>query len=149
MPGRRGWRDEDHNAGPGRNDEKAGRHVEERGEEAYRSERGASGDASYGHRGNYEQVLMRQDEHGRSPKEEYNRSDERIRADERIREDLCARISECTELDASDVEVKVQDGEVILSGTVPERRFKHRIEEIAGRISGVIDVRNEIRLQHA
>ncbi|KYF93494.1 hypothetical protein BE17_33470 [Sorangium cellulosum] len=42
--------------------------------------------------------------------------------------------------------MKVQNGEVILSGTVRERRFKHQLESLAERISGVNDVRNEIRM---
>ncbi|WP_437555519.1 BON domain-containing protein [Sorangium sp. So ce367] len=63
-----------------------------------------------------------------------------------MREDICDQISDQPDLDASDVEVKVQSGEVILSGTVRERRFKHQLEALAERISGVVDVRNEIRL---
>ncbi|KYF72781.1 hypothetical protein BE15_02725 [Sorangium cellulosum] len=42
--------------------------------------------------------------------------------------------------------MKVQNGEVVLSGTVRDRRFKHQLEALAERISGVTDVRNEIRL---
>ncbi|KYG04519.1 hypothetical protein BE21_03955 [Sorangium cellulosum] len=68
------------------------------------------------------------------------------RSDERIREDICDHISDHPDLDASDVEVKVQNGEVVLTGTVRERRFKHQLETLAERISGVTDVRNEIRL---
>ncbi|WP_267898812.1 BON domain-containing protein [Sorangium cellulosum] len=64
-----------------------------------------------------------------------------------MREDICDQISDHPDLDASEVEVKVQNGEVILSGTVRERRFKHQLEVLAERISGVTDVRNEIRLQ--
>ncbi|WP_437684123.1 BON domain-containing protein [Sorangium sp. So ce131] len=56
-------------------------------------------------------------------------------------------MSDHPDLDASEVEVKVQNGEVILSGTVRERRFKHQLEVLAERISGVNEVRNEIRLQ--
>ncbi|WP_437667503.1 BON domain-containing protein [Sorangium sp. So ce1182] len=63
-----------------------------------------------------------------------------------MREDICDQISEHPDLDASDVEVKVQNGEVVLSGTVRERRFKHQLESLAERISGVTDVRNEIRM---
>ncbi|WP_438021560.1 BON domain-containing protein [Sorangium sp. So ce315] len=55
-------------------------------------------------------------------------------------------MSDHPDLDASDVEVKVQSGEVILTGTVRERRFKHELEALAERVSGVTDVRNEIRL---
>ncbi|WP_437628092.1 BON domain-containing protein [Sorangium sp. So ce1151] len=63
-----------------------------------------------------------------------------------MREDICDHISEHPDLDASDVEVKVQNGEVVLSGTVRERRFKHQLESLAERISGVTDVRNDIRM---
>ncbi|MGK3987285.1 BON domain-containing protein [Sorangium sp. So ce136] len=63
-----------------------------------------------------------------------------------MREDICDQISEHPDLDASDVEVRVQNGEVILSGTVRERRFKHQLESLAERISGVTDVRNDIRM---
>ncbi|MGK3992360.1 BON domain-containing protein [Sorangium sp. So ce1024] len=63
-----------------------------------------------------------------------------------MREDLCDQISDHPDLDASDVEVKVQGGEVILTGTVRERRFKHELEALAERISGVTEVRNDIRL---
>ncbi|WP_437962160.1 BON domain-containing protein [Sorangium sp. So ce119] len=63
-----------------------------------------------------------------------------------MREDICDQISDHPDLDASDVEVKVQNGEVILSGTVRDRRFKHQLETLAERVSGVSDVRNEIRL---
>ncbi|WP_437283667.1 BON domain-containing protein [Sorangium sp. So ce375] len=63
-----------------------------------------------------------------------------------MREDICDQISDQPDLDAGDVEVKVQNGEVILSGTVRERRFKHQLEALAERVSGVTDVRNEIRL---
>ena len=69
------------------------------------------------------------------------------RSDERIREDLCDRLSDHHEVDSSDVEVKVQSGEVILSGHVTERRHKHLIEQLAESISGVQDVRNEIRVK--
>ncbi|WP_437738866.1 BON domain-containing protein [Sorangium sp. So ce1335] len=55
-------------------------------------------------------------------------------------------MSDHPDLDASDVEVKVQSGEVVLSGTVRERRFKHQLEALAERVSGVTEVRNEIRL---
>lgn len=69
------------------------------------------------------------------------------RSDERIREDLCDRLSDRHDVDSSDIEVKVQNGEVILSGTVRERYLKHTIEQIAEAISGVQDVKNEIRVK--
>ena len=69
------------------------------------------------------------------------------RSDERIREDVCDRLSEHPIIDSSDVEIKVQNGEVTLTGTVTERRHKHLIEQVAEAISGVQDVTNQIRVK--
>src|SRR5690625_3385461 len=49
-------------------------------------------------------------------------------------------------VDASDVEVKVDGGEVTLSGTVASRRMKRRAEDIADGIRGVHDVHNQLRV---
>lgn len=69
------------------------------------------------------------------------------RSDERIREDVCERIAMHGWIDASDVDIKVQNGEVILSGTVPERWHKRMLEDIAEDLHGVDDVRNELRVK--
>ncbi|WP_197041552.1 CBS domain-containing protein [Chondromyces apiculatus] len=69
------------------------------------------------------------------------------RSDDRIREELCDKLSDHPVVDSSDVEVKVQGGEVTLTGTVTERRHKHLIEQLAEAISGVTDVRNEVRVK--
>lgn len=52
-------------------------------------------------------------------------------------------------LDASDIEVKVQDGEVILAGTTSDRHMKRLAEDIAERVPGVKEVQNQIRLSKA
>ena len=49
-------------------------------------------------------------------------------------------------MDAHDVEVKVQDGEVTLTGTVPSRAERWRLEEVADGAFGVTDVRNDVRV---
>jgi osmotically-inducible protein OsmY len=67
------------------------------------------------------------------------------RSDERIREDVCERLMQ-SGVDASDVTVSVRDGKVILEGSVPERRMKHRIEDIAEQCFGVSDVDNNVRV---
>lgn len=68
------------------------------------------------------------------------------RSDQRILEEVCDRLTEDHEVDASDIDVKVESGEVTLEGTVPERRLKWLAEEIASRCSGVVDVHNHLRV---
>lgn len=68
------------------------------------------------------------------------------RSDERIREDICEHLMHEHELDASDVSVDVHEGTVTLSGTVQARWMKHRLEDVADGCSGVVDVRNEVRV---
>jgi osmotically-inducible protein OsmY len=68
-----------------------------------------------------------------------------VRSDDRIREDICDRLSDDDEVDASDVTVNVKEGVVTLAGTVPDRRTKHRAEDIADSTSGVRDVDNKLR----
>lgn len=75
---------------------------------------------------------------GRSPRG-YSRSDERIL------DDVAERLTEHGDLDASDVEVRVESGEVILAGTVEDRRAKRLAEDLAASVRGVRDVRNELR----
>jgi hypothetical protein len=67
------------------------------------------------------------------------------RSDERIREDVCERLMQA-DVDASDVTVNVSGGKVMLEGTVPERRMKHRIEDITEQCFGVTDVDNNLRV---
>ena len=50
------------------------------------------------------------------------------------------------EIDASEIEVTVESGEVTLTGTVDNRRIKHLVEDIAEGISGVKDVNNQLRV---
>lgn len=69
------------------------------------------------------------------------------RSDERIREDISEQLMRHHYIDASEVEVEVQNGEVTLKGTVNERRMKHEIEDLVDDVSGVRDVTNNIRVQ--
>ena len=55
-------------------------------------------------------------------------------------------LSQDSELDPSEIEVKVHNGIVTLTGTVSDRQFKRMAEDLAERCSGVKDVRNEIRM---
>jgi hypothetical protein len=69
------------------------------------------------------------------------------RSSDRIREDVCEWLTEDDEVDASDLEVEVERGIVILSGSVPDRQQKRRAEDIAERARGVRDVRNQIEIE--
>jgi BON domain len=68
------------------------------------------------------------------------------RSDDRIREDICEHLMDIGDIDASDVEVHVRDATVVLEGTVPERRQKFDIEDIAAATLGVTDVENHLRV---
>ena len=69
------------------------------------------------------------------------------RADQRICDDVCDRLADDPHLDASEIEVRVENGEVILEGKVPDRDAKYQAEWLAESISGVSDVRNLLRAQ--
>jgi hypothetical protein len=69
------------------------------------------------------------------------------RSDERIRDDVNDRLSDDEHLDASDIDVTVQDAVVVLSGTVNDRWDKRRAESIAENVSGVSNVENRIRIK--
>jgi len=66
--------------------------------------------------------------------------------DERIVDDVCSHLSDDRYVDASDIEVVVHEGEVILTGTVTDRRQRDRALRIAESVRGVIDVIGRIRV---
>ena len=68
------------------------------------------------------------------------------RSDERIREDVSDKLMEHPDLDASDIEVQVSQGEVTLTGTVDSRWAKRLAEDIAESCTGVRDVMNQLRV---
>jgi hypothetical protein len=67
------------------------------------------------------------------------------RQDERIREDVCQWMSDDPRLDARDIEVRVQEGDVILEGRVGHRGARRLAEDIAAAVPGVRDVVNRLR----
>ncbi|HKU37134.1 MAG TPA: BON domain-containing protein, partial [Polyangiales bacterium] len=69
------------------------------------------------------------------------------RSDDRIREDVCDRLSQSWDLDASEVEVTVSNGEVTLTGTINDRDQKFRAESIADAVGGVNEVHNQLRVR--
>ena len=61
-------------------------------------------------------------------------------------EDVCERLTFDERVDASEIEVKVDQHEVILSGTVTTREEKRRAEDLAESIPGVRNVENRIKV---
>jgi hypothetical protein len=72
-----------------------------------------------------------------------------IRPDDRIQEDVCERLTHDPEIDAGEIEVGVLNGEVTLSGTVPDRTTKHAAEDVVYGVSGVKEVDNCLRVKQA
>jgi osmotically-inducible protein OsmY len=68
------------------------------------------------------------------------------RSDERIREDVNDRLRDDPYLDATNIEVSVDDRVVTLTGTVDDREDKRRAEYLAESVSGVTDVINQLRV---
>jgi len=69
------------------------------------------------------------------------------RSDERIHEEVCERLTQHGQLDARDIEVKVERGEVTLSGTVDSRQAKRTAEDSLDSVAGVREVHNQLRIQ--
>ncbi len=69
------------------------------------------------------------------------------RSDERIYDEVCMLMTRHGQLDASDVNVEVHNGEVTLTGTVPDRPSKRLAEDISDSVYGVRDVNNQLKLR--
>lgn len=76
---------------------------------------------------------------GKGPKN-YNRSIERIK------EDASDRLMDDSLIDASNIDLDVKDGELILSGTVDTKFEKKRAENLVENVSGVRNVQNNLRV---
>jgi hypothetical protein len=68
------------------------------------------------------------------------------RSDERIREEVCESLMRHPGIDASGFEVTVKDGIVTLQGFVPDRWMKRASEWVIDEVSGVRDIRNELKI---
>jgi osmotically-inducible protein OsmY len=69
------------------------------------------------------------------------------RSDDRIREDIHDRLTDDWMLDATNITVTINGGEVTLDGTVNSREDKRRAEDLADNVSGVRHVQNNLRVQ--
>jgi hypothetical protein len=68
------------------------------------------------------------------------------RSSDKIIEDVCERLTQHGRVDASDIQVTADDGEVTLEGTVSSRREKRMAEDIAENVRGVRDVHNRLQI---
>jgi osmotically-inducible protein OsmY len=68
------------------------------------------------------------------------------RPDARITEDVCDRLADSWDVDASEIEVRVSNGEVTLSGCVNDRHQKRCAEDLVENLSGVREVNNQLRV---
>jgi osmotically-inducible protein OsmY len=68
------------------------------------------------------------------------------RLDDRIEDDINERLTVYGLVDATDIEVTVQNGEVTLRGTVDNRQAKRIAEDIVDAVYGVKDISNQIKV---
>jgi len=68
------------------------------------------------------------------------------RSDDRIREDINEELTRNPDVDATEIDVAVNAGEVTLTGTVSDRHERREAEECAWRVSGVKEVHNNVRV---
>ena len=69
------------------------------------------------------------------------------RSDSRIEEDINDRLTQHGMIDATEIEVSVQNGEVTLRGYVDRRQTKRLAEDIAESVFGVKDINNQIKVK--
>jgi osmotically-inducible protein OsmY len=67
------------------------------------------------------------------------------RSDERLLETVCEQLTDDPRIDASDIEVEVKQQVVTLRGTVPDRRTKYAVEDLAEN-AGARDIENQLRV---
>ncbi|GAB1595336.1 BON domain-containing protein [Lysobacter claricitrinus] len=70
------------------------------------------------------------------------------RSDSLIAEELNERLRDDELLDASEILISVDNGRVLLTGEVRERWMKHRAEDIADAVRGVVQVENRIHIDN-
>ena len=69
------------------------------------------------------------------------------RSDERIHDEVCTRLTMDPWIDASEIEVKVDAGEVILEGEVDTREQRWHAEDLVWSVLGVEDVLTRVRVR--
>lgn len=68
------------------------------------------------------------------------------RSDERILEDINDRLCDNAYIDASEIDVSIAGGDVVISGSVEDRESKRLAEDLIESVTGVKNVENRLRV---
>jgi osmotically-inducible protein OsmY len=68
------------------------------------------------------------------------------RSDDKIYQEIWELLTNNADLDASEVELHVESGEVTLTGTVDSRDAKWLTEDLVNSVTGVREVNNRIKV---
>lgn len=69
------------------------------------------------------------------------------RPDERIRDDVYERLTDSHIIDARNIMVEVNQGNVTLSGKVTERRMRYAAEDLVADVMGVSNINNQLQVE--
>lgn len=69
------------------------------------------------------------------------------RPDERIYEEVCERLTRHGQVDAGQIQVRVNNGEVTLVGSIADRRQKRLAEDAIESVAGVVDIHNQLQIR--
>lgn len=69
------------------------------------------------------------------------------RSDSRIKEDISDALTDHHGIDASDIDIEISSGTVILKGTVDSRSAKRQAEDVIENVSGVNNVENRLHVK--
>jgi osmotically-inducible protein OsmY len=68
------------------------------------------------------------------------------RSDDKIYEEIWELLTNNADLDASEIELHVEGGEVMLAGTVDSRDAKWLAEDLVNSVTGVREVNNRLKV---
>lgn len=71
------------------------------------------------------------------------------RSDSSIRDEIYESLCSHTQIAADDIQVSVNDGDVLLEGTVPEREMKTLAEDVVEKCFGIREVMNHLEECHS
>jgi hypothetical protein len=94
---------------------------------------------------------MRSGDYGRSPDHDHDRRaysgigpKNYERKDENIYEEVCEILLWNPDVDASEIDVMVKDGHVLLNGFVDSRHAKKISEQALEKVTGIVDIQNRL-----